>query len=204
VKKHGITVVADFQLFFEAKSFQQAAVEEYLTTASNLPSSSRYNSKGRAYPDVSAQSVAYIICYELGFYSVSGTSCSCPSVAGMVSLINDARLANGKSRLGWLNPLLYHLYSQDSDYYFNDVTSGYNMGCDSNGIAFYANEGWDPITGVGTLKFSRLYEYLANVDTGLDSSPDGSDNDIQKNPKKLIKNVPLLYVTKCLPFIFLV
>lgn len=170
-----------FSVFFDAKDWQKTAVSDYLQSGITLPPSQRYRSAGRAYPDLSAQSVSYIICYELSFYSVSGTSCSCPTVAGMISVINDYRLANGLTRLGWLNPLLYSLYEEDSDYYFNDVSSGYNMGCDENGIAFYASKGWDPVTGVGSLKFSRLFERLLAVgtveDAGNDSSSGSSGSD---------------------------
>ena len=67
---------------------------------------------------------------------------------------HDMRL-NGKSRLGWINPTLYSLYSEQSTY-FNDVTEGYNLGCSvDNEVAFYASAGWDPITGMGTLHFQN-------------------------------------------------
>jgi len=150
-----------------------------------LPSSSRYRSTGRAYPDLSAQSVNYIICYELSFYSVSGTSCSCPTVAGMIAIINDYRLANGLSRLGFLNPLIYSLYDEDGEYYFNDVSTGYNMGCDDNGIAFYASSGWDPVTGVGSLKFSRLFDALVNSGT---TTSDNDNRAITSQSKKQVQH----------------
>ncbi|RYG51395.1 hypothetical protein EON67_03450, partial [archaeon] len=34
---------------------------------------------------------------------VDGTSCSAPTFSGMISLINDRRIAVGKSSLGYLN-----------------------------------------------------------------------------------------------------
>ena len=36
-----------------------------------------------------------------------GTSGSTPTLAGIISLLNDARLQNNKSTLGFLNPFLY-------------------------------------------------------------------------------------------------
>ena len=39
--------------------------------------------------------------------TVYGTSASTPTVAGIISLLNDARLQNNKSTLGFLNPFLY-------------------------------------------------------------------------------------------------
>ena len=55
-------------------------------------------------------------------------------------LQNDARIAAGKSPLGFLNPFLYQNPS-----IFNDVTSGNNPGCSTKG--FEASAGWDPVTG---------------------------------------------------------
>jgi len=152
-----------FSVFFDRQSWQDAAVEQYFATASHLPDSSKYNANGRAYPDISAQAVSFIICVDSEYWSVSGTSCSCPSVAGMISLINDIRLQNGKSRLGWLVPSLYALLNDES-YYFNDVVQGYNLGCANDDyVAFSTNSGWDPVTGLGTVKFSRLFTALYNL-----------------------------------------
>ncbi len=79
--------------------------------------------------------------------AVSGTSCSSPTFAGMVSLLNDRRAAVGKSSLGWLNPLIYA-----HPEIFNNVTAGHNPGCGNAG--FYAAAGWNPVTGLGTLNFT--------------------------------------------------
>jgi hypothetical protein len=60
-------------------------------------------------------------------------------VAGIISLLNDYRISNGKAPLGWLNPWLY---SEG----LNDITSGSNPGCGTNG--FSAIAGWDPVNPV--------------------------------------------------------
>ncbi|KAI0085907.1 peptidase S8/S53 domain-containing protein, partial [Irpex rosettiformis] len=78
-----------------------------------------------------------------------GTSCSSPIFASVISLINDQLIAAGKSPLGFLNPFLYANPSA-----FNDVTSGSNPGCNTNG--FKATSGWDPVTGLGTPNFAGL------------------------------------------------
>lgn len=59
--------------------------------------------------------------------------------AGVVALLNDFRLANGNAPLGFLNPLLYSTGAAG----LNDITSGSNPGCDTNG--FSAGTGWDPV-----------------------------------------------------------
>jgi hypothetical protein len=58
-------------------------------------------------------------------------SASTPVIAGFVSLVNAARLAVGKSSLGWLNPSIY-AYGVQFTY---DITSGKcpnkNVTCDA-------------------------------------------------------------------------
>lgn len=39
--------------------------------------------------------------------SAAGTSCSSPTFAGIVSLLNDFRISNANPPQGFLNPLLY-------------------------------------------------------------------------------------------------
>lgn len=151
-----------FSIYFDTPDWQMNAVQSYLSNDNvEFPDASRFQSTGRAYPDLSAQSVDYVIAYDSAFYLVSGTSASSPAVAGMVSMINYARVKNGKTSLGFLNPTLYELYEKDAGYYFNDVVEGNNIGCSvDDGVGFFAAQGWDPLTGVGTPKFSRLYDAL--------------------------------------------
>ena len=52
---------------------------------------------------------------------VGGTSASAPAFAGMVSLLNEARLNKGGKPLGFLNPFLYQNAAA-----FTDVTEGTN------------------------------------------------------------------------------
>ena len=51
-------------------------------------------------------------------------------MAGIVSLLNDARLVAGGKPLGFLNPLLYSIGANT----FNDVTVGHNSGCGTTGF----------------------------------------------------------------------
>eukprot|EP00483_Globobulimina_turgida_P009390 UN09409 len=85
----------------------------------------------------------------------------------MISMINYKRIESGKSSLGFINPVLYSLCSKskDENKYFNDVTEGYNVGCEvDNNIGFYAADGWDPVTGLGTPIFTPLYQALLDMD----------------------------------------
>ena len=127
-----------FSNIYSTPSFQSADVSAYLATLGSTYSG-LYNPDGRGFPDVSTQGENFVIGYEDDFYTVDGTSCASPTFASVVSLLNDKLLSAGKSRLGWLNPWLYS--NADA---LNDVTSGDNPGCDTNG--FSATTGWDPVS----------------------------------------------------------
>ncbi|KAK5094812.1 hypothetical protein LTS08_008429 [Lithohypha guttulata] len=109
-----------------------------------------FDPNGRAYPDLSGQSLNFTIFYNGTLRPVSGTSASTPAVSGILALVNDALIAAGKPTLGFLNPWLY------SGGYkaFNDVTTGSNYGCNTEG--FPAVEGYDIATGWGTPNFKQI------------------------------------------------
>ena len=68
----------------------------------------------------------------------------------MVALLNDFRLSQGKSSLGFLNPLIYAAGVSAG---FNDITSGSNPGCGTNG--FTAGPGWDPVSVATAARVGR-------------------------------------------------
>lgn len=49
-------------------------------------------------------SANYVVAIQGEFYLVYGTSCSSPVTASIFSAVNDARLAAGKSPVGFINP----------------------------------------------------------------------------------------------------
>ena len=55
----------------------------------------------------SGQETLFWTVENLYLKTVYGTSASTPTLAGIISLLNDARLQNNKSTLGFLNPFLY-------------------------------------------------------------------------------------------------
>jgi tripeptidyl-peptidase-1 len=139
-----------FSNYFPRPDYQEAAVSEYLAKLAPGTYEGLYNSTGRAYPDVSAQGVNFIIVYQGQELPVGGTSCSAPTFASFVSMLNDARISAGKTPLGFLNPFLYSAgYTA-----LNDITVGNNPGCGTEG--FNATTGWDPISGLGTPNFEKL------------------------------------------------
>ncbi|KJA22321.1 hypothetical protein HYPSUDRAFT_139376 [Hypholoma sublateritium FD-334 SS-4] len=139
-----------FSNVFAQPSYQTAAVEAYLS-ALGKTNAGKFNTSGRAFPDVSAQAenVQIVVGGETG--AVAGTSCASPIFASVVSLLNDRLIAAGQPALGFLNPFLYSAVGSAA---LNDITTGDNPGCGTNG--FPAKAGWDPVTGLGTPNFSKL------------------------------------------------
>ncbi|KAF7307385.1 Family S53 protease-like protein [Mycena indigotica] len=140
-----------FSEVFPQPSYQTAAVDAFLKTIpDDFP---KFNRAGRGYPDISLQGWNYLITANEEVGAVSGTSASSPTVAAMISLVNDKLLAAGKPVLGFLNPFIYANLSV-----FNDVVTGHNSGwrCPATTAAFDAAEGWDPLSGVGTPDYERL------------------------------------------------
>jgi tripeptidyl-peptidase-1 len=143
---------------FGIPSWQASQVSNYLATAASqnvLPSSSYFNSSGRAYPDIAAlggQVNPYCVAIKGdSFGGVAGTSASCPVAAGIFAQLNDARLAAGKSALGFLNPLIY-----SHPECFFDVKDGSQNNCNAGTTGFSALPGWDPATGNGTPDYACL------------------------------------------------
>jgi tripeptidyl-peptidase I len=95
-------------------------------------------------------------------------------VAGVIGLLNDARLKAGKPAMGFINPWLYSSAGSG----LIDVTAGKATGCNGvnsqtgetvagGGIIPYASwngtEGWDPATGLGMPDFKKLMNLALNM-----------------------------------------
>jgi len=141
-----------FSNYFPQPDYQSAAVSGFLKTLGNTYAG-LFNKKGRAYPDVAAQGLNFQIIINGTVTPVGGTSASCPTVSSVITLLNDFRMSKGKGSLGFLNPLLY-----SNPNVLNDITSGDNPGCGTNG--FTARKGWDPVTGLGTPNFPKMQKIV--------------------------------------------
>ncbi|KAH9059104.1 subtilisin-like protein [Lactarius vividus] len=142
-----------FSNVFKRPVYQTDAVLGFFEQLGNQYSG-LYNASSRGFPDVSAQAARFRIIHDNKFMALRGTSCSTPVVAGLISLLNDYQLSKNRPVLGFLNPWLYGTASHG----FNDITSGSNPGCGTDG--FSAVPGWDPVTGLGTPDFQRLLDLL--------------------------------------------
>mmetsp|Transcript_18496 Transcript_18496/g.50951 ORF Transcript_18496/g.50951 Transcript_18496/m.50951 type:complete len:573 (-) Transcript_18496:115-1833(-) len=141
-------------------AWQKDVVGKYLSQSTGMPDASKYSSAGRAFPDVAAQAVNFMVILDRVPYPVSGTSCASPTFAGVVSLLNDLRLGKGQPPLGFLPPLLYSKLAPT----FTDITTGANPGCDSPG--FPATAGWDAVTGLGTPNYQKMAEVIGSLAVG--------------------------------------
>jgi tripeptidyl-peptidase-1 len=129
------------------KEWQKDAVDAFFKNSDpkNLPDPNVYNSTGQGFPDIAAMGQNFAIVVDGRPMQVSGTSCSSPTVAGIIALLNEK---DPSKPLGFLNPLIYSSSSP-----FFDITSGNNPGCGSGG--FFATEGWDPVTGWGSVNYEK-------------------------------------------------
>ena len=131
------------------------------------------SASGRGVPDISIQAIAYQFFFDRRAESMNGTSCSTPvrflllgvffnlhsptsstfltanpqAAAAIISLLNDYLISNDRPPLGWLNPWLYGGGLAG----LNDITSGSNPGCNTDG--FSAIPGWDPVRPIGISSF---------------------------------------------------
>jgi uncharacterized protein YjdB len=97
-----------------------------------------------------------------------GTSFAAPRWAGYMALANQQGAAEGNPSIGFLNPLLYSI-GEGTSYAtsFHDITSGDN---DSDGQTpfYYAEPGYDLVTGWGSPSGSALIGTLApSLSTGF-------------------------------------
>ncbi|TBU33294.1 subtilisin-like protein [Dichomitus squalens] len=144
-----------FSNVFPRPKWQKRAVGGYLSKVGGSLgyAGDVFNRSGRGVPDVAANGFPTAVVIDGNFTLSGGTSASTPIFAAMVAAVNDARLAAGKGPVGWMNPALYsHMFAG----VFNDITNGTNPGCGTDG--FPTATGWDPVTGLGTVKFQQLLQ----------------------------------------------
>jgi hypothetical protein len=158
---YGTSSGGGFSDFIPRPEWQAAAVEAYFAEAeaAGVEPYPGFNKHGRAYPDVSMPADAYLTVVGGKFAVQDGTSAAAPVFAGLVTLLNAERAAQGLPTVGWLNPLLY----RNASSYANDVTVG-NNSCFRSDVCcaqgFVATAGWDPASGWGSVDYVRLREMI--------------------------------------------
>lgn len=148
-------------------SIQDQAVRDYINSDVSLPHG--YNENGRMYPDVTAIGHYCPVIDGGGLDAVDGTSCSSPLFATIVTLLNQHQIANGKPKLGFINPVLYMMYYENVSA-FGDITEG-NIWCteqaccdmnkrNGSDFGYSAAVGYDPVYGLGTPNVGVMMEWL--------------------------------------------
>jgi hypothetical protein len=113
----------------------------------------------RNIPDVAllADIQIYLICDDGQAMSIGGTSAATPLWAGFLALANQQAAANGKPRVGFLNPAIYPIgLSSGFHSDLHDITTG-------NNGKFSALPGYDLATGWGTPAGQPLINGLTGV-----------------------------------------
>ncbi|KAH0443357.1 hypothetical protein CcaCcLH18_01038 [Colletotrichum camelliae] len=162
-----------FSNYFKQAWYQEAAVTSYLATNIS-PETKKYyepfaNFTGRGFPDIAAHSASppFPIVNANRLVGTGGTSASAPLVAGLVGLLNDARIRVGQPTMGFMNPWLYKRGFRG----LTDVNTGVAQGCggvdlqsgkplQGAGVIPFATwngtQGWDPVTGLGLPNFEMM------------------------------------------------
>jgi len=150
-------------------NWQKAAATQWLNPnypkTWPIPPTVFFNPNNRAYPDVVALGDRILIIMDGSVSITAGTSASTPIFAGLVSLLNDARLNAGKKQLGFLAPLLYQMQAADAST-FNDITVGSSSWSRSSVSCQYGygcSAGWDPASGLGSLNFVNARRYVLSL-----------------------------------------
>ncbi len=116
----------------------------------------------RNVPDVALTADAVQVDYNNGSSGAfGGTSCAAPLWAGFCALVNQQATAGGGTNVGFLNPALYAIAAGPNyTACFHDITTGNNIGSQTAGL-YYATNGYDLATGLGTPKGINLINALA-------------------------------------------
>jgi hypothetical protein len=132
----------------------------------------------RNIPDVSltADIQMFLICNNGQGVSVGGTSAAAPLWAGFNALANQKAAANGKPRVGFVNPIIYAV-GKGTNYLtdFHDISLGNNAG-------FSALAGYDLATGWGTPAGQHLIDDLSGVSSQPGFSLSASQPSLSINP----------------------
>jgi len=124
----------------------------------------------RYVPDISFNASvthdAYVVMTGGSLYAYGGTSVGSPAFAGVVALLNQYLVSQGKldqPGLGNINPTLYRLTQSTTDV-FHDITAGDNKvacvqgspNCVGGLVGYSAGPGYDQATGLGSANAFKL------------------------------------------------
>ncbi len=125
----------------------------------------------------------------------AGTSASTPTMAAIITLLNEIRLAKGQSPLGFINPFLYKLARVHPEV-FHDVVVGENR-CTVNDmqccpVGFKATPGFDVVSGLGAPRFKEIANLLLNEDAIFSYLPTSDANNNNSNSADKLSYMAIL------------
>jgi len=169
-----ITTGGGFSNYSPRPSWQNSVVTNYLQTVppADLPPALDFNATNRGFPDVSALGHNYLIRRDNSWEDVDGTSCSAPVWAALIALWNDYEQTQGRPTLGFINPLIYQIYGNNTATFF-DIENGNNKCTESKccEYGYTTAPGWDPVTGLGSPNFQKLYSAIQGQSASLFVKP---------------------------------
>ncbi|CAN0171587.1 unnamed protein product [Scytosiphon promiscuus] len=195
----GLDSGGGFSTIFPAEEYQTAHTARYVATKA-APPAGTFKSANRGFPDISAAGHNFVVVVGGKVQQVGGTSASAPAVAGMVALLNERLLAAGKPPLGFLNPALYKAAEERPSTFQPVLPKTYNFSgtpleetlgatyqvgsnkcsrysCCGMGYGGSESGGWDPVTGLGTINYQELAEYLNVPPSPHSPEPRGGGRD---------------------------
>ncbi len=142
-----------FSRFYQEPAYQKTLPSNYQSQLQNR----------RGVPDVAADAdpETGLAIYMDGQWSLGGgTSAAAPVWSAIMAIANQ----EAGHPLGFINPGLYKLansssYSQD----FHDITAGDNSFPQTKVKGYSAQQGWDPITGLGSPNVEKLIPDLISA-----------------------------------------
>ena len=129
-----------------------------------ISTASKGSTTKRNVPDVSLNSdpnTGYSIYFQGGWVVYGGTSCAAPLWAGFTALVNQQRVANGKTTLGDPHAALKTI-GQGTGY----ATAFHDIADNSTNLFYPAVASFDDATGWGTINGAGLITALSGVATG--------------------------------------
>jgi hypothetical protein len=153
----GVGTSGGISTYYSIPTYQQG-----VSMAANQGSTTMRN-----VPDVALTADNVYVLYNNGSSGTfGGTSCAAPLWAAFTALVNQQAVANGLSKVGFLNPTLYAIGNgASSSTNFNDITTGNNFST-SSPTQFAATSGYDLCTGWGTPGGITLINSLAGSPSG--------------------------------------
>ncbi len=123
------------------------------------------STNSRNTPDVALTADEIYVTFGHGGHGeLGGTSCAAPLWAGFIALANQQAAALAKPPVGFINPAIYTIAAGPNyAVCFHDVTTGSNA-WPTSPSQFFATNGYDLCTGLGTPMGQNLINALAGSD----------------------------------------